>query len=57
VEHFDEYIEQLEYLSENHEKIIEYINDVHTIDDFEYLKEFFDRYEEIEQMINQKEIY
>ena len=57
MEHFDEYIEQLEYLSDCHEQIIEYINDVHTIDDFEYFKEFFDRYEEVEQMINQKEIY
>lgn len=48
---FEELIEQLERVSEYHIIIIEYINDVHNIDDFEYIEEFNDRYLEIEQMI------
>lgn len=48
---FEELIEQLERTSVIHEDIIEYINDVHNIDDFEYIEEFNDRYLEIEQMI------
>ena len=53
---FEELIEQLERISEYHIIIIEYINDVHNIDDFEYIEEFNDRYLEIEQMIIDEEL-
>lgn len=53
---FEELIEQLERTSVIHEDIIEYINDVHNIDDFEYIEEFNDRYLEIEQMIIDEEL-
>lgn len=53
---FEELIEQLERVSEYHIIIIEYINDVHNIDDFEYIEEFNDRYLEIEQMIMNGEL-
>lgn len=53
---FEELIEQLERTSVIHEDIIEYINDVHNIDDFEYIEEFNDRYLEIEQMIIYEEL-
>lgn len=53
---FEELIEQLERVSEYHIIIIEYINDVHTIDDFEYIEEFNERYLEIEQMIIDEEL-
>lgn len=51
MEQFEELIEKLEQVSEYHPEIIEYINDIHTIDDFIYIEEFRDRYLEIEKMI------
>lgn len=53
---FEELIEQLERVSEYHNEIIEYINDVHNIDDFEYIEEFNERYYEIEQMFMSGEV-
>lgn len=53
---FEELIEQLERTSVIHENVIEYINDVHTIDDFLYIEEFRERYLEIEEMIMNGEL-